>query len=331
MLDVGPDTGLDGVAGDRARPPIGYRRAMGDALPKLNIAEDPTSVPLRPAATVMLIRDCVDADGVDDIEVFMLRRTPKAAFAAGQYVFPGGRVDLADGADGLEAICDGLDDGRASSILQIERGGLAYWVAAIRECFEEAGVLLARRADVDPTSSGSGSGPRAGWASGLGDAIAFDDPETAGRFASARHRVHAGELSLAQLCADEDLMLITDAIHYVSHWITPVGEVRRFDTRFFVARAPQAQEPLHDDAETVASLWVRPRDALERCRAGELAMLPPTIVNLEFLLEFNTADEALEAAASVPTPAAVLPKVSIDAEGRVIALLLPGDDGYDDD
>jgi 8-oxo-dGTP pyrophosphatase MutT (NUDIX family) len=310
---------------------LGTVEGMGDRLPNLTIADDPAAVPLRPAATVMLIRDSVDADGVDDIEVFMLRRTPKAAFAAGQYVFPGGRVDLADGADGLEGICDGLDDARASSILQIERGGLAFWVAAIRECFEEAGVLLARRAAVDPSSSGSGSGPRAGWASGLGDAIAFDDPVIARRFAESRRRVHDGELSLAQLCADEDLMLITDAIHYVSHWITPVGEVRRFDTRFFVARAPQAQEPLHDDAETVASLWVRPREAIDRFRAGELAMLPPTIVNLEFLLPFNTADEALEAAASVPTPAAVLPKIRVDAEGRVTALLMPGDDGYDDE
>ena len=303
---------------------------MTDRLPRLNIADDPRAVPLRPAATVMLIRDTVDADGVDDVEVFMLRRNPNATFAGGQYVFPGGRVDDADGADELEAICDGLDDARASSILGVDRGGLAYWVAAIRECFEEAGVLLARLAAVERSPSGSGSGTRFGWASGLGDAIRFTDPQVVSRFDAARHLVHDGELSLAQLCADEGLVLITDAIHYVSHWITPVGEARRFDTRFFVARAPQAQEPLHDDAETVASLWIRPGEALRQCRDGELAMFPPTIANLEFLLPFNTADEALEAAASVPTPETILPRLRIDAQGRVTALLMPGDVGYDD-
>jgi 8-oxo-dGTP pyrophosphatase MutT (NUDIX family) len=272
----------------------------------------------------MLIRDAADG-----LEVFMLRRNPNAVFAGGQYVFPGGRVDDADHGDELEAMCDGLDDATASAILQIERGGLAYWVAAIRECFEEAGVLLARSARLPPSPDGSGSGARSGWASGVGDAIRFDDPAVAERFESARHRVHDGQLALEQLCRDEQLMLITDAIHYVSHWITPVGEARRFDTRFFVARAPQAQEPLHDDAETVASLWVRPVDAIERFRAGELAMFPPTLSNLEFLLPFERADDALEAAAAVPPPPAILPRITLDAEGRVTGVLMPGDPGYD--
>ncbi|NDF84659.1 MAG: hypothetical protein EB144_06255, partial [Actinobacteria bacterium] len=94
---------------------------------------------LRPAATVMLIRDVADG-----FEVFMLQRTHSAAFAGGMYVFPGGRVDATDGAEALEPYCDGLNDHEASAILQIPNSGLAYWVAAIRECFEEAGVLLAR-------------------------------------------------------------------------------------------------------------------------------------------------------------------------------------------
>ncbi len=82
--------------------------------------------------------------------------------------------------------------------------------------------------------------------------------------------MHGGGLRLIDLCADEGLRLAIDDIDYVSHWITPIGERRRFDTRFFVARAPQAQEPLHDDHETIASLWVRPADALARQERGEL-------------------------------------------------------------
>lgn len=314
---------------------------MAHRPPPLKTVADPNAVPVRPAATVMLIRDAQPPDGADGntprgappvpgVEVFMLRRTPNAAFAAGQYVFPGGRVDDADHAAELEPLCDGLDDATASARLQIASGGLAYWVAAIRECFEEAGVLLARSALTPASPDGSGSGARAGWASAVRDAIRFDDPVVAERFDTARHAIHAGERSLAALCRDEQLVLITDAIHYVSHWITPVGEARRFDTRFFVARAPELQEPLHDDNETVESLWVRPAVALERFAAGELAMFPPTVANLEFLSGFTTADEALEAAANVPTPPAILPRLIIDADGRVTALLLPGDAGYDD-
>jgi len=283
------------VSGASFRPPNGTANAEDF---------DPQSVPVRPAATVMLVRD-----GDEGLEVFMLRRTLNAAFAGGMYVFPGGRVDDADHGADLEPICDGLDDGPASDILQISRGGLAYWVAAIRECFEEAGVLLARR--------GSES-----------DAIRFDTAEVVAGFEQHRARLNSGEVSFMEICVAEDLQLITDAIHYVSHWITPVGEVRRFDTRFFLARAPQAQIPLHDNSETIASLWVRPSDALERFRAGELAMIPPTIRNLEFLLPHATADEALRAAAEVGTPPAILPKLRVDDEGRVIGIAMPDDADY---
>lgn len=265
---------------------------------------DPATVPVRPAATVMLVRD-----GDAGPEVFMLRRTLDAAFAGGMYVFPGGRVDDADHAAELEPICDDLDDARASGLLGLDHGGLAYWVAAVRECFEEAGVLLAR-----PVESL--------------DAVRFDDPDVEERFEVARRDVYAGELSLSELCARERLVLTTGAIHYVSHWITPVGEARRFDTRFFVARAPQAQEPLHDDGETIESLWVRPADALARFRAGELAMIPPTIKNLEFLLPHATADAALDAAGRLASPRPILPKLRVDDDGRVTGIVLPDDPDY---
>ena len=264
------------------------------------------SIPVRPAATVMLVRD-----GDDGLEVFMLQRTHGAAFARSQYVFPGGKVDDADHGDVFEPICDGLDDGPASEQMGMERGGLAWLVAAIRECFEEAGVLLARPVDSP-------------------DVIRFDEPDVAARFNEARHQVHDGSLSLAELCERERLMLLVDRMHLVDHWITPVGERRRFDTRFFVARAPEAQEPLHDDSETIASLWVRPADALRMWEAGELQMFPPTVVSLQFLEPHRTADAAMSAAAAVGVPRPVLPKLRVDDDGKVAGILRPGDAGYDE-
>jgi 8-oxo-dGTP pyrophosphatase MutT (NUDIX family) len=274
--------------------------------PSVDAPFDPAAVPIRAAATVMLVRD----HPINGLEVFMLQRTLAAVFAKGMYVFPGGRVDANDNEEQLEAICDGLDDEEASALLQIPNGGLSYWVAAIRECFEEAGVLLARPTD--------GS-----------ELVRFDtDVALRDRFNVARHAIHDGTMSLVELCTTENLRLVTDNIHYVSHWITPLGEPRRFDTRFFIARAPEAQEPLHDDNETIASLWVSPIEALERHARGDLAMIPPTTSNLQFLAPHGTTTDALNAAKKIGTPTAILPKLKTDAEGKVIGIAMPGDADY---
>jgi 8-oxo-dGTP pyrophosphatase MutT (NUDIX family) len=267
-------------------------------------AFDYRAVPVRDAATVMLVRD-----GEAGIEVFMLRRTRAAVFAGGLYVFPGGAVDDADRSPEVEQLCDGLADGEASDLLGVVSGGLAFWIAAIRECFEEAGVLLARQRD--------------------GEVIRFDEAAVAARYQARRAAVHEGSLRLVDLCAQEDLRLATDGIRYVSHWLTPIGERRRFDTRFFVARAPQAQEPLHDDLETIESLWVAPAEALARVERGELAMIPPTMRNLEFLVPHATADAALAAAAGVGHPPLVQPKLRLDGEGRVAEIILPWEPDFD--
>jgi 8-oxo-dGTP pyrophosphatase MutT (NUDIX family) len=224
----------------------------------------------------MLLRD-----GLDGLEVFVLRRTSNAAFAGGMYVFPGGRVDEADG-----------------------EGDLGYRVAALRECFEEAGVLLAR--DAAGTHVGDGH------------------PVLA-----HRHDVHEGVVDLRALCDEHGLTLDLDDLPWVAHWITPKGETaRRFDTRFFVAVAPVEQVSQHDDTETVASEWVRPADALRRQREGELMMMPPTIANLEFLARHHDASSAMEAARQVGTPSCILPKIRFDAEGRLAGVAMPWDDDY---
>jgi 8-oxo-dGTP pyrophosphatase MutT (NUDIX family) len=183
-------------------------------------------------------------------------------------------------------------------------------VAAIRECFEEAGVLLARPVDGD-------------------EVIRFDTPERVQRFGAARHEVHDGTRSLVDVCREEGLVLLTDRMHLVDHWITPLGERRRFDTRFFVAVAPDAQEPLHDDGETIASRWVRPADAIRMWRDGELQMFPPTVASLRFLEPCPTAAAAMVAAASVGVPPTIVPRIVLDSDGRIAGVRLPGEDGYD--
>lgn len=277
------------------------------ARPAADEPFDPETVPIRPAATVLLVRD---ADG-GGIEVFMLRRTFSAAFASGMFVFPGGKVDEVDGIAEIGELCDGLTDAEASGLLGIPAGGLAYWVAAVRECFEEAGVLLARHAST-------------------GEVIRFDDDEVATQFQAERENIHDGSVALLELCRRENLRITTDEIHYVSHWITPKGERRRFDTRFFVARAPGAQHALHDDGETIESMWLRPEDAIRRWREGDLMLMPPTAANIEFLLPHRTADEVLTAAAKVGVPTTILPKLRVDSDGRVVGILMPGQPGYDD-
>ncbi len=266
---------------------------------------DPRAVPMHDAATVMLVRDTPAG-----LQVFMLRRAMAAVFAGGLYVFPGGRVDLADATPAVAEFCDGLDDAGASAALGLERGGLAFWIGAIRECFEEAGVLLAAGPD--------------------GEAVRFETPEVIARFERDRHAVHDGQMGLVELCDRERLRLMAGDIRYVSHWITPLGERRRFDTRFFVARAPQGQVPLHDDSETIESLWIGPAEALHQNQAGELALMPPTIANLAFLSRFESADDVMAAAAFLATPPAILPKGRFGRDGRFIALLLPGEPGYDE-
>lgn len=262
------------------------------------------SPPVRDAATVMLVRD-TDAG----MEVFMLRRNLNSDFVGGAYVFPGGAVDEADRHEDLERLCRGLSDDGASQRLGVDKGGLAYWVAAIRECFEEAGVLLALR-------------------DGEEELISFADDGVNERFLGHRATVDSGDRRLVEVCEMEHLTLACDRIHYFSHWITPEGPPRRYDTRFFVAAAPAEQVPLHDDRETIANLWVRPADALDRHRRGELDMIFPTIRNLEAIARFERSADLLAAAQQIGEVPAILPRIVRDGDG--MRILLPGDEGYDD-
>jgi 8-oxo-dGTP pyrophosphatase MutT (NUDIX family) len=266
-------------------------------------------VEIRPAATVMLVRDSATPAGAHALEVLMVRRNLRSDFVGGAYVFPGGAVDLLDGGPEAEALCAGRSHGEANALLGVESGGLAYWVAVVRETFEEAGLLLARRED----------GPR----------LLAGDPDEEARFAAARTEVNAGTVRFLDLCRDERLRLGVGDVHYFAHWITPRGAPRRYDTRFFVAAAPPGQIAAHSAGETIDEVWITPEDALARHRAGEIEIIFPTIRCLQAIGRFASSAELLQAAerasSAVPT---IEPRVVPDGNG--MRIVLPGDPGYEE-
>ncbi len=259
---------------------------------------------LRDAATVVLVREADDR--APGFEVFMLLRAVKSDFNAGAYVFPGGGVDRADAVPGVQNICSGLDAAAASARLGLADGGLAFYLAAIRECFEEAGVLLA--------------------ADAAGRTLSLHEPAVKQRFAAHRAALNAGQTTLPAICAQEQLHLPLGEVHYYSHWITPEGMPRRYDTRFFLCRAPAGQEPLHDGEETVDHCWVRPAEALARYAAGSFSLVPATRKQLEFLARHPTVDDLLTAVRAIEHVPAIQPQLILGADGRPerVRLPLPG-------
>ena len=255
----------------------------------------------RPAATVILARNVSDG-----IEVFMMERTTAVEFAKGMHVFPGGALDRADHHPEMASLCVGLDDKLASETLGIEQGGLAYWIAAIRECFEESGLLLGYR-DNDQLLQ-----------------LAQDEAE---RLAALRLEMAQSKLSFIDILLREQVKAATDRIAYYSHWVTQAGRPRRYDTRFFVAQAPEGQTALEDNHETVGQIWVRPDQAIDLHRAGSLNLMFPTIKTLESLAPFKYVEELLEYARK-PRPKQVMAPVSgLDRSGTSHTLI-PGDFAY---
>lgn len=245
----------------------------------------------RPAASVMIIRNVTEGSG---IEVLMLRRSNELDFAAGIYVFPGGAVDPDDRS--LEWACLGLDDEYASKVLGLRSGGIAYFVGAIRECFEEAGVLLATSTDDNSLNSNSGH-------------LSLADSDSKSWYQHLRDLLNSRSLQFHDLVARNGLALCTDELRYVSHWITPVGRPRRYDTRFFVASMPDAQVALHDDGETVDFIWINPNEALSLHERNKFPLVTPTIANLVSIANFSSVEEVLSWADELSSIPTIAPKI----------------------
>ena len=220
---------------------------------------------------------------------------------AGAHVFPGGRVDDADRAEDVGKWCDGV--GAAAKRIRTYPGAdaIAFHVAAVRELFEEAGVLLARDSR------------------GL---LAIDDANQE-RLAVRRRDLLEHRLTLAELAQQEGVRLALDALVPFAHWITPDIETRRFDTYFFFAAAPPQQHATHDQRESTHGAWIGPREAIARCTAGEMALPPPTWTTLRALSAFGSIADAQAWAEAQHAPR-VQPNVVDRGDGtRLIAL--PGD------
>ncbi len=222
------------------------------------------------AATVILLRD----DGRQGFDVFLLQRHEKSSFMGGNYVYPGGRVDRNDGSVEVYSLSKGMTLEEAKKNL----GGtfspeesFAHWIAAIRELFEEAGVLLAydRKENL----------------------FQLTNREEREKFLRYRELLQRGKISIGEMAQKENLLLALDQLHYYAHWITPEARPERFDTRFFLARYPSGQEASHDQKETTAGVWITPKKALEENLKGDIILSPPTLKTLEDLSGFKTIED----------------------------------------
>ena len=260
------------------------------------------SQPARPASTVVLLRPAVEG-----VEVFLVRRHDNVAFMGGAHVFPGGRVDASDYVSDA-GIPDGDLDPRMRARTRAE--AVAFQVAAVRELFEEAGILLARSALTPLT----------------GDArrtIVSIDVAASDRFDQYRRALLDGTLTLGDMLHRERLHVALDALALFAHWVTPVVEARRFDTYFFLAIAPDWQDAAHDNRETTHGIWIRPTDALQQCLRGELALPPPTWTTLRALSRAGTVEDAWRWARAQRV-ARVQPCFQQNADGTRL-VMLPGD------
>lgn len=249
---------------------------------------DPTQVEVRNAATVMIVADR------PDLHVLMVQRTSRAAFGPRAWVFPGGRVDADDGAR-VGHVISGLTDAEASQMLEIDGGGMAWWLAGVRETLEEAGLLL-----------------------GAHDA----DRSAVDR---VRKAVHEDAGALVESLAENEIVVDLGSLHEVGRFVTPVGPPRRFDTRFFVALAPDGQTAHHDEEEVVEHQWMRPGDAIERWRNDEMELMSVTLRMLACLGRYPSAADVI-AAAERRGPAQ---RVRINDPDGAYEVVMPGEPGYE--
>lgn len=247
-----------------------------------------------PAATVMLLRD-----GDDGMEVFMIVRHEKSDVHAGALVFPGGRVDPEDHELAVDAAVFPAQDGMDAAMAVLR-------VAAVRETFEECGILLARA-----------RGEKA-----LVSAARLHDLKAAHHAAMIR-----GERTFGAILAAEDLVLAPETMVYFANWITPERRPMRFDTHFFLAAAPSDQVALHDGYEAVDSVWIAPDTALERSRAGTYDLKFPTQMNLQKLGRTRLSSAAMDAARAVRVVTVVTKQERAGDGKRVLRLPLDADYG----
>jgi 8-oxo-dGTP pyrophosphatase MutT (NUDIX family) len=228
------------------------------------------------AATVILIRPSKSGDW----EIFLARRHQKQAFMAGAYVFPGGQLEETDNDPQLENYIKTADVFDPCLLLQDSslpgEKALGFFIAAIRETFEEAGILLGGKT--------------------TGNFVSFHDEKVLKRFNDYRGELNSSQITLAEIIRKENIFLFPDTLIPYAHWITPEFEKKRFNTRFFLAKLPLGQTPLADAMELTESLWVTPQEALKMHSVQKIILMPPTLKTIEELSAFRNIDELFSAA-----------------------------------
>jgi glyoxylase-like metal-dependent hydrolase (beta-lactamase superfamily II)/8-oxo-dGTP pyrophosphatase MutT (NUDIX family) len=239
---------------------------------------------VRRAATVVVLRQSSEG-----MQVLLMRRNARAGdIHSGACVFPGGLVDAAD--RHAHAFCTGLDDAQSSARIGLESGGLDFHVAAVRECLEEAGLLFATTADGAPVA-----------------------PQVLDEIAALRPALNRGDLSLKTLCERFGLRLPVDRLVRISHWLTPPGAPKRYDTHFFVAEAPALQVATHDEGETVARLWIAPAEAV--VQAHGLKLVLPTVRTLQTLAQLGSVEAVLAHARALSHVPCWMPHLGTGSRG----------------
>lgn len=250
----------------------------------------------RPATTVLLLRPSQPGDAASPLEVFMVVRHHQIDSFSGALVFPGGKLEEADGAPSLRARCGGAD--------KIDDAELKFRVAGVREAFEECGVLLARK---------------------RGQKALIGAADLKGIEERWRAKLAKDEASIVDMVEAEDLEIATELMTPYAHWITPTFVPKRFDTWFFLAEAPEDQVALHDGSESTDSVWIGPQEAIEEAKAGKRTLVHATTKNLELLAEGKTVAGAI-AAARARKIVTVLPWVEVK-DGKKF-LHIPEGAGY---
>nr|WP_321510654.1 NUDIX hydrolase [uncultured Hyphomonas sp.] len=248
----------------------------------------------RLSATILMVRDAASGPP----EVLMVKRHYEIDFAAGALVFPGGKASE----DDSRADWDAWTDGDYGPVQQDAR------IAAVREAYEESGLLLARHA--------SARGPGA----------PLVGADIADKLAPHRHAVDRAEMSFLDLIREHELVLALDSLVHFGHWITPIMMPKRFDTHFYIAPAPEHQIAAHDGRETTDAVWMSAEEALAQEADGRATIIFPTRMNLKRMTMATSVSDALARFGAMEVPT-VLPKPGKDDDGNP-CLFIPDVEGY---
>jgi len=258
---------------------------------------------LTPSSSLMIVRDSDIG-----VQVFMMKRSLRSSFG-GIWVFPGGILEDQDQDIAKKNYCNGIDEKKAKAILNYDQESLTYWIASLRETFEETGALIANR-----------------------DNNSFFTPteDEAINLERLRSDLNNGKISFISILKQLKLKIALERLIYISHWITPDVETKRYTTRFFLTSLNEEVTMTHDDIEGTDSKWIGINEALEAHKAGRISLIMPTIKNLESISSYKNTQELISAKNAIKAKDIPAIEPKFFKENGQWKGLLPGEYGYED-